>query len=404
MDDPVGPSPPQSQLSIPIVAVSEVPEVISTRKMVGLALGLVVAGCTDDPVIPPPPKQPPQLTTTVSYVNTNDNKGLPSNDVNAFLTLSNGEFWVGTAAGVARYPNINAGSKNPPSAPPATIVNEITGLPHPLVKSMVELDGKVYVGTWGGGLGVYDIAGDSWTQIRPGATGLTDGYIAEVAASPTEDKIYLATNNGAFIYAPATNSWTHFSTVDSDLDPDDHESERLQETVSSLEVTDDAGIVQRWYGPRVEIRVDDSKVGLFGITVSKSASTVYKYTLTNSGLVESNVNDIYFDTVRTTYWVCYVSRGISEVNLTDKSWTSNTLVEGLPSNTVYSVVRAGDGNGGSTMWAATQAGLAKLVNNHWEGYGRSGGLPSDRARRVYSDDGNRLWVGFIDGGAVRIKI
>src|SRR5882672_9511129 len=116
--------------------------------MVGLALGLaVVAGCTNDPVIPKPPKQPPQLTTTVSYINTNDNHGLPSNDVNAFLTLSNGELWVGTAAGVARYPSINAGSK-PPVAPAATIVNEINGLPHPLVKSMVELDSKVYVGTW----------------------------------------------------------------------------------------------------------------------------------------------------------------------------------------------------------------------------------------------------------------
>jgi ligand-binding sensor domain-containing protein len=56
------------------------------------------------------------------------------------------------------------------------------------------------------------------------------------------------------------------------------------------------------------------------------------------------------------------------------------------------------------MWAATQNGLAKLVGTHWQPYGRSGGLPSDRVRRVYSDDGKRLWLGTIDAGAVKLKV
>jgi len=116
------------------------------------------------------------------------------------------------------------------------------------------------------------------------------------------------------------------------------------------------------------------------------------------------VNDIYYDSVRQTYWVSYVSKGISEVNLTDKTWTSNTLVEGLPSNTVYSVTRAGNGGAGTTLWAATQNGLARLDGKHWVAFGRSGGLPSDRIRRVYSDDGNRLWVGTVDAGAVKLDL
>jgi ligand-binding sensor domain-containing protein len=179
----------------------------------------------------------------------------------------------------------------------------------------------------------------------------------------------------------------------------------MQSTISSVEVVDDAGIVQRWYGPRVEIRVDNPSD--FGILVSKNASSDFRYTTENSGLVERNVNDIYYDAVRKTYWVAYVTKGISEVNVEARTWTDHTLVQGLPSNTVYSITRASDGTkDGTTLWAATQGGLAKLdaAGTHWQGYGRSAGLPADRARRVYSDDGKRLWVGFIDGGAAKIKL
>lgn len=383
---------------------------ISTRKLVGVAviLAAFLPACDDDPNLPPPPEKPAQIKTSVAYPYSTDDKGhltgLPSNDVYSMLAVSNGEFWIGTMAGVARYPNLTSGTHVAvdPGKPETTkwIINEVNGLPHPQVRSMVELDGKVYVGTWGGGLGIYDIAGDLWTQIRPGTTGLTDGFISELAVStPTENKLYMSTNDGVFIYVPG-GSFTHFSTVDvNEQDPTMFDIARFQQTVSSLEVVDEAGLVQRWYGPRTDSRYEANAAEFLGITVSKSVSTEFKYTPVNSGLVEPNVNDIYYDAVRQTYWVSYVSKGISEVNLTDKTWTSNTLVEGLPSNTVYSVTRAG-----GTVWAATQNGLAKLVGDHWVAYGRSGGLPSDRIRKVYSDDGNRLWVGTIDAGAVKLDI
>jgi hypothetical protein len=83
--------------------------VISTRKLVGVALGIsaLVAACNSDPTKPPPPAAPPQLATSAQYTNTGDNKGLPSNDVYAMLAVSNGEFWIGTNAGLVRYPDLN---------------------------------------------------------------------------------------------------------------------------------------------------------------------------------------------------------------------------------------------------------------------------------------------------------
>jgi ligand-binding sensor domain-containing protein len=56
------------------------------------------------------------------------------------------------------------------------------------------------------------------------------------------------------------------------------------------------------------------------------------------------------------------------------------------------------------VWAATQDGLARLgADGKWQGYNTSGGLQADRVRRLYSDDGQRLWLGFVQGGAARVK-
>jgi len=378
----------------------------STRKLVVVALGMVAlfVACGDDPVVPPPPKQPTQIELSIAYTTSS---GLAANEVTSFLTLSNGELWIGTAAGVSRYASTSAKQRT------GDIINGINGLPHPQVRSMVEYSGKVYVGTWGGGLGVYDLTAGTWSQIRPTESGLGDGFVAGISPSPTEDRLYLATNNGVFIYNPGASSFTHVETVDPDLlarldDPNDplsnpeKEVVALQRLVSAVEVTEDAGLVERWYGPRVEIRTSDAQAPRLGVLVSKP-STTFRYTETTSGLVEPNVNDIFYDSVRGTYWLAYVSNGISEVNVTARTWTHHTLVEGLPSNTIYAITRAKDNaSNNSVIWAATQAGLAKLVGNTWYSYGVSGGLPSERVRSLYSDNGQRLWVGFVDAGAVRL--
>ena len=373
----------------------------STPRLGVLALGLVaiIAACEDDPTIPPPPEQPPQIGYNRAY--TRGTNGLPDvregNEVTSFAVLSDGQFWIGTAAGVARYADTGA-------AQSTEIVNEVNGLPHPQVRGIVEHGGKVYVGTWGGGIGVYDMTADSWSQIRPGPTGLTDGFISGIASSPTEvpSRIYFSTNNGVFIYDPAGDTFTHFDTVDDDLEETDLVTPKIQQVVSDVEVHEEAGVVQRWYAPRVEVRLSAAEVPRHGITISKPATT-YKYTKANSGLAEPNVNDVYYDSVTNTFWVAYVNKGVSQVDVAGPTWKTYNLVQGLPSNTVMSITRAKDNtSANSVIWAATQNGLAKLVNGHWESYGVAGGLPSSRLRSVFSDNGQRLWVGFVDAGAVRI--
>ncbi len=356
---------------------------------VALSLVAVFSACDDTTSVTPPARQP-QISTSQTY--SKSSTGLPNTDVYAMLTLSNGEFWIGTEQGIARYPSVDATTR---IAGDDGVINELNGLPNPKVRDIAEFSGKVYVATWGGGLGIYDIASDTWTS-RGVANGLRNGSIADIDVSTGESKVYLATNDGVSIYDPAGNSFSSFVTL-------------TRPVVSAVATRNSSGGFERWYGPRVETIEDDPPPPMppAGITISRGTSTVYTYTLVNSGLPEPNVNAIFYDTGSGSddvFWVATANSGVSKVQVGASEWTTYSTVQGLPSNTVYAVTRAGAPSGGSTIWVATQNGVARLKGDGtWQGYNTAGGLAYDRVRKVYSDDGQHLWIGYINGGAARLN-
>lgn len=416
-----------------------------------LSLVAVLAACDEETTVEPP-APPPQIQTTQSY--SKSSTGLPNVEVFAMLTLSNGEFWIGTSQGIARYPSVTATQRIPGAD---GVINELNGLPNPKVRDIVEMDGVVYVATWGGGIAIYDITAGTWESrtpaddtaddvhpqnvslgrfvapgtgiiVQPGPNGILEtvpqgddrisgnniidgaggngiaettahrglnGAIADLEPSPIEGKLYLATNDAISIYDPALDRFSSFTSL-------------TREVVSAVGVRDTPGGIERWYGPRVETVEDDPPPPMpaAGITVWRGVSTFYTYTKVNSGLPEPNVNAIYFDADAgpDILWVATANSGVSRVQVGASTWTTYTALQGLPSNTVYSVVRAAAPGGGSTIWVATQNGVARLRGDGtWQGYNTSGGLAADRVRRVYSDDGLRLWIGYIDAGAARLN-
>ncbi len=364
---------------------------VHTARIATLALIVAVAACEEEVTVAPP-GLPPQIATQQSYVK--GSRSLPNNDVYALLAVSNGELWIGTEQGIARFPSLTATQHDGPS----DIVNELNGLPNPKVRDMVELLGKVYVATWGGGIGIYDIAGNAWTS-RNVADGLTHPYVAdaEVAADELGGRVYFATSDGVSIYDPAANSFTPFDNL-------------TREVVSTVAVRNSTGGFERWYGPRVETVEDDPPPPMpdAGITISRGANTVFTVTTENSGLPEPNVNAIYYDPLDPAaaegiFWVGTSSAGVSRVSVDQSLWTTYTPTSGLPSSTVYSVTRAAAPVGGSTIWVATQDGVARLKGDgEWQGYNTGGGLAADRVRVVYSPDASRLWIGYVGGGAARL--
>jgi ligand-binding sensor domain-containing protein len=361
--------------------LSEVLEVNLKRAfaLISVALVSVLIACKPTTVVEPPPPGP-QITTVASYT-TAAPTDLPNNDVFSILVTAGGQVWMGGESGLRIYPSVTA------TKPTGDVINEINGLPNPYVRAAVEYNGRIYIATWGGGIGIYDEGTQQWSskQAGTGSTSLIDNHVSDAVLSTAEDRIYFATNQGVSIYDPTAGTFSNFVNLGPDL------------IVSSIEVRNDNGTFERWYGPRYDT-VDPGAASGHGITVSRG-SNVYRFTTSNSPLPEPRVNDIFYDNVRDVFWVAFVTAGIAEVSVTNSTWTFYTTVQGLPSNTVYSITRAND-----DVWAGTQGGLARLKDNgHWQAYSRSAGLQSDRVRVVYTDDGSRLWLGFVEGGAARVN-
>ena len=152
-----------------------------------------------------------------------------------------------------------------------------------------------------------------------------------------------------------------------------------------------------WYGPRFEELMEDGDERKHGITVQRAGlSRPITYTMVNSGLLEANVNDIFFDEDTELFWIAFATKGLAVVDVDASSWTYVHMEHGLPSNITYAITKI-DG----AIWVGTQRGVAReLPDGTFRGYGRDGGLPGERIRSMFSNADDVLWSAIIEGGAV----
>lgn len=92
-----------------------------------------------------------------------------------------------------------------------------------------------------------------------------------------------------------------------------------------------------------------------------------------------------------TVWAGTLSGGVSK--LKDGKFTTFTSADGLASNTVASILESGDG----TMWFATPNGLSEFANGRWRSYTTENGLPSQNVNCLFEDSAGMLWVGTAAG-------
>jgi hypothetical protein len=195
------------------------------------------------------------------------------------LVTSTGSLWIGNQGGVAVYSNPDVNVRT-------AAFNETNGLTNPKVRCLAEHNGKIYVGTWGGGISVYDIAGDSWTALRASANGLVNDQISDIKIH--DDKLYISTIGGVAAYDPVANTWERYTksataSVTGDL---------LDAYVSCLEVADTPRGTEYWYCPRWETGIDAGKEGEHGITVARNDFNVTPVTVRLQALQD---NTLYED-------------------------------------------------------------------------------------------------------------
>lgn len=230
------------------------------KKLLGLALAasLIVpfAACDDTTSVEPPPP-PAQIKTVRHYVKTFDNSGnqtgLQNNDVYSIRVTSDQKIWIGNQEGVAVFEGT--------STTRADAYDQNNGLPNPKVRTMLEYDGKLYVGTWGGGIGVYDLALGTWETLDE-SDGLVNDLVSDIELD--DDALIIATNGGVSRYVPATGAFSSFKRVGESTQGD-----LLDEFVSAVAVAQTPRGKEYWYMPKFESGIDPGKEQYHGITITR---------------------------------------------------------------------------------------------------------------------------------------
>ena len=175
------------------------------RELRWISLGVVASamfagfGC-DSPTDPPPPPPPP-AQIRLDRLTTSGSNGLPDNEVYDIFVDSKDQLWIATNAGVWLRDQTDT----------VRTFDDFDGIPNRQIRTITELNDKIYVGTWGGGLGVYD--GTTWTALRA-----TDGLISDRVFSLAADdsSTWIGTVNGVSQYIdddsrPMAQRWIQHS-------------------------------------------------------------------------------------------------------------------------------------------------------------------------------------------------
>lgn len=324
-----------------------------------LLLTVLLAACDEETVAPPP--LPPQISLEIYNFPT-----LPDNDVFDILVDGRDRIWFCTQNGVAMKDGNTV-----------QIFQQAQGLPNPKTRAVVEYNDKIWVGTWGSGLAVWN--GTRWTNIST-TDGLLNGLVFDLGVY--DESLWICTVNGVSQYTdnpdiPMNNRWVN-------------QSNKVQNRqVSSIEIAEQTARGDEiWFG---------QKIAWLSVWRPTTFQGVH-FNPTTSGIPGTGVNDIAYNPVDGMFWIAFATEGLASVDLENRTWRHYTTEDGLPSNIVHSV--AVDQNG--VVWAGTQLGVGKQSGSGFIGYIEASGLPEGRVRKVYVDPYNRVWLGFMSGGAARV--
>ena len=357
-----------------------------------LAFGAV--GCEDN-ALPPPPDSPPQINIAAI-------RGMPSDDVYDVFVDSQNRLWLATEQGVVMFANSQAAEFD---FDDATWFSDRDGIPNLRCRAVAELNDKIFVATWGGGLGIGDANN---LDLEWGTVGSEEGLpVTRITALAADDSsLWMATVDGVFQYLdnPALpveeriidhSGPNEFSWGDDLVGPG---------LFTGILVHNDAT-----RGPEVwtseNLRSEGGLEAPGGVRVLRFPGTQY-FSTKSSGIPSDDVNGITYDDYRNVFWTAHATLGIASLDVDARTWIHYTTGQGLVSNLASAVAvnHAGSPWPEGTVWAATQNGLTKMQpDGKMVNYVDGSGLPNLRVRKVVVDKNNNVWLAFVEAGAAKVK-
>jgi ligand-binding sensor domain-containing protein len=320
--------------------------------------------------------------------------GLPDLKVNCLLARENGDLWIGTDKGVVRWAGTGITRSGIPAPlqdlPALTMIQGRAGHvwiaagakglfrinrngiatsadPEPSRRHVSTVfedrDGNLWVGT---DLGIERWRSPLFTTYST-AQGLPSEAVGPVYVDYTGRTWFAPTGGGLY--------WIHDGVVG-----------RVR--LGGL----DRDVIYSIDGGPGEVWVARQRGGITRLRPSGDAFSADRFTHSD-GLAQDSV----YAVTRArdgAVWAGTLSGGASR--LKDGVFTTYDMTNGLPSNTVASILESADG----TMWFATPTGLSALSRGGWRTYGESDGLPSSDVNTLFEDPAGNIWVGTAGGLAV----
>jgi signal transduction histidine kinase/ligand-binding sensor domain-containing protein len=330
-------------------------------------------------------------------------EGLPDPKINCLMVGTDGDLWIGTDRGIARWHDGKVTRAGVPS--------DLLTLP--TLAMLRDRESNTWIAAGARGLLRIDehgvaarrgrderVAGDVtalfedrdgnlWVGTSAGLERLRDGVFTSYSTAqglPTDSAgpIYIDSEQRTW-FAPTEGGlyWWRDGTVrrvtDGGLDRD---------VVYSIGGGDGEVWVGRQRGGLTRLRVQGADVAVerFTQAMGLAQDSVYAVHRARDGAV----------------WAGTLSGGASR--LRDGVFTTYATTNGLASNTVASILESADG----TMWFATPNGVSTLSRGGWRRYVRADGLPSNDVNVLMEDSKGLVWAGtaaglaFFDAGQLRV--
>lgn len=314
-------------------------------------------------------------------------KGLPDKKINCLLPGGNGDLWIGTDNGVARWDGTQI-----------TNINLKPSLSQVQVLTMIrDRDANVWLGT-SSGLFRINAQGDDYIPVNTGSSPKAVSSLFEdregniwVGTSETlkrlRDSVFVTysfagmqSNNYGPLYIDAQNR-TWFGPATGGLY---WMKDGTVKHVTTAGLGDD--VVYSIAGSGDDLWIGRQRGGLTHLQNRNNSFTVKTYTAAQ-GLAQNSVYAVE-RTRDGTIWAGTVSGGVSRLSL--GKLTTYTNGQGLlPSNTINALLESSDG----TMWFATPNGVTSFSQTHWQTFLSKDGLPSDRVNCLLEDATGVVWAG-----------
>jgi signal transduction histidine kinase/ligand-binding sensor domain-containing protein len=263
---------------------------------------------------------------------------LPGDNITAVVEDSSGTIWIGTDNNGLCYIENGTGNLENHHYQQVRLINSLTGIEEQKIKALnVDSKGKIWIGTWGGGLFCHDPGNGQtvhYSYHRPNTLPSESILAIEVDSL---DNIWIGTFNGGLTYLDTkTNEYTYYRFA---LDDD---ASLANNRINTL-LLDKEGIL--W-------------VGTEGGGTNRYVESTESFQRINKGRLRDDLNIISLYQCHDGYiWVGTHSEGLFRYDPESGDLSQYTTEFGIAGNLIQSILE--DQN--HYLWVSTNNGISKFV-------------------------------------------